>query len=224
MSKKTSKANVKTAAKKPQAKKEAPKAAANNINWGESVKIAVILFAICAVITALLAATNMLTEEKIAENALLEKQEACKAVIAAEEYIELDCGYDVYLAISGGEVVGCTVTTAKNGYGGEVTVMVGFDMDGDITGVDIIEHGETPGLGANADKPSFLDQFKSEDKTGHSDDYAVEKDGGEVDALTAATVSSRAVTEAVDAACDIYDELYSEGKLVVPQTNEGGEE
>lgn len=206
------------------AKKEAPKAD-NTVNWGESVKIAAILFAICAVITALLAGTNMLTEDKIAQNSLLEKQVACQAVLPeAEEFVEFEGDYDVYIAIRGGEVVGCTITTAAGGYGGDVTIMVGFDMEGDITGVDVIEHSETPGLGANADKPSFLDQFRSEDGTGHSDDYAVTKDGGEVDAVTAATISSRAVTEALDEACDIYEELSENGELVIPETNEGGEE
>lgn len=198
--------------------------AANAVDWLESTKTAAILFAICAVITALLAATNMLTENKIAENSLANKYEACRAVISADDYVELDCGYDVYLAMSNGSVVGCTVTTQASGYGGAITVMVGFDMDGDITGVDIIEHDETPGLGANATKPSFLDQFISEDKEGHSDNYAVKKDGGDIDAVTAATMSSRAVSAAVNSACDIFDELYSNGVLVAPAANQGGEE
>ncbi|MBE6754300.1 MAG: RnfABCDGE type electron transport complex subunit G [Ruminococcaceae bacterium] len=224
-----------TAAGKPAAAAKAPAAAKNTaaarkpaapqkggkeINYGEVAKIAAILTAICLVITALLAATNTLTEERIAANALLEKQESCSMVLPAPEHLQLavsDC--DVYIAVSGGDVTGAVITTASKGYGGDVQVMTGIDMSGNITGVRILEHAETPGLGANAEKPFFLGQFVTDWQNGETrpDRFAVTKDGGTIDAVTAATRSSRAVTNAVNSAIEVFERLHDAGALVLPE-------
>ncbi len=86
-------------------------------------------------------------------------------------------------------------------YGGEILLMVGVGNDGAVTGVEVVSHSETSGLGANATKEEFRSQFK-----GVSQSVAVTKDGGQIDALTGATVTSRAVCDGVNAALSCYME------------------
>lgn len=85
--------------------------------------------------------------------------------------------------------------TPATSFSGTLSVMVGVDMEGKCTGVSIVATGETSGLGSNASKPAFKDQF-----IGKSGTLAVSKDGGEIDAITGATITSRGVTESVNSA------------------------
>ncbi len=193
------------------------------VDGREVAKITAILTAICIVITALLAATNQLTLSKIAENSRKAKETAWSEVLPAEEYIAVSqcdvrfADYDAAIAISGGRLIGLVVTTEDRGYGGELSVLTGFDSEGSITGVKLLSHSETPGLGANASKPKFLDQFITPAEESRRDSYEVVKDGGTIDAVTAATMSSRAVTRAVNKAINIYIELNSAGVLRLPE-------
>ena len=105
------------------------------------------------------------------------------------------------LAVLAGHDDGYAVETAVDGFGGTFRVMVGFDAEGNILGYEILEHQETPGLGShmthwfkNADKPN---QNIIGRKGGN---LSVSKDGGEIDAITAATISSRAFLKAVNQA------------------------
>ena len=107
-------------------------------------------------------------------------------------------GVELFPAAFGGRPVGTAVrASSPNGYGGPVGIMVGFDPDGIITGVTVLSITETPGLGAKLAERSFLDQFVGMNAAAA---VAVAKDGGEVDAITAATISSRAFCEAVNIA------------------------
>lgn len=202
--------------KKPAAKASAP---ANVIDVKETIKIAAILTAICLVIALALAGTNMLTEDIIAAAAAEAKAATCFEVIPAEEYCYLSDelegydDYDVYLAVHDGRVVGAAVTTATKGYGGDVQVMTGIDENGCVTGVSVLAHSETAGLGANAAKPSFLDQFITGEDQPRPSGFAVVKDGGEIDAVTAATISSRAVSNAVSEALSVFAELEADGVI-----------
>ena len=92
---------------------------------------------------------------------------------------------------------GVAIKTSEGGFGGKIELMVGFSVDGTITGTSVLSHSETPGLGANMTGP-FKDQFV--DKNPNSYKLAVTKDGGDVDAITAATITSRAYTKAIDKA------------------------
>ena len=100
----------------------------------------------------------------------------------------------VTAAWSAGEA-GTVVRLTTNGFGGAIDLMVGVDNENKVTGVAIISHSETASLGANCTREDFRAQFAG--KTG---ELAVSKDGGDIDALTGATVTSRAVTRAVNAA------------------------
>ena len=97
-----------------------------------------------------------------------------------------------------GQDAGYCVEVAPTGFGGGVDTMVGIGVDGTITGISIISaSSETPGLGANSTKPEFQEQFAGQPADGT---VAVEKDGGSIVALTGATITSRAVSEGVNAA------------------------
>ena len=105
------------------------------------------------------------------------------------------------LAVLNGHEDGVAVEAAVDGFGGQFRVMVGFDAEGNILGYEILEHQETPGLGSHMEH-----WFKNADKPGQNiigrkaGKLEVSKDGGDVDAITAATISSRAFLKAVNQA------------------------
>lgn len=105
------------------------------------------------------------------------------------------------LAVLAGHEDGVAIETAVDGFGGQFRVMVGFDAEGNILGYEILEHQETPGLGSH-----MVHWFKNADKPGQNiigrkaGSLMVSKDGGDVDAITAATISSRAFLKAINQA------------------------
>ena len=181
---------------------------------------AVTLLVICLVVSALLAGTNALTKEPIAENALKKSQEAMQSVCPGAVSFEGGKGLEVevYKALDeSGNVIGCAIPVTSKGYGGDIQIMVGISsVDGGmVTGVEILSHGETPGLGANATAEEFRNQFKDNPSL-HG--FSVVKDGtggteGKIDAITGATITSNAVTNAVNEALNIYMSLCEGGVL-----------
>ena len=124
----------------------------------------------------------------------------------APETVELNgVSYKIYKATKGGEPIGAAVEASANGFGGALTVLVGFDKDGNIIDYSLLSHAETPGLGSKA-----ADWFKKGGKgdiTGKNPGTApltVSKDGGEIDAITASTITSRAFLLAVNNAYAAY--------------------
>lgn len=105
------------------------------------------------------------------------------------------------LAVLAGHEDGTAIETAVDGFGGTFRVMVGFDAEGNILGYEILEHQETPGLGSH-----MVHWFKNADKPGQNiigrkaGELQVSKDGGNVDAITAATITSRAFLKAINQA------------------------
>lgn len=181
------------------------------------------LFVICLIVSALLAGTNALTKEPIAANELKKSQEAMSAVCPDAVSFEGEKGLEieVYKALNeSGEVIGCAIPVISKGYGGDVQVMVGIAFEGEtaigkVTGVEILSHSETPGLGANATGESFRKEY-NQDITASG--FSVVKDGtgggdGRIDAITGATITSNAVTNAVNEAVNIYRSLVEGGEL-----------
>lgn len=163
---------------------------------------AIALLLICLVATTLLAGTNMITSEKIALNAV-EKENASRMVVLPEagdfsELTTLDSGITYCAGLDEeGNTIGYVFTSGAKGYGGTVAVMVGLDTEGVITGIEILSHSETPGLGANATGEAFKSRFN-----GKSGQLTVDKnsnDGQNIQAITAATITSKAVVSAVNA-------------------------
>lgn len=138
------------------------------------------LTSICLVAAGLLAGIYMLTAEPIAKAAEQKKENAQKAVLAGQE--------------------GVAVEAEADGFGGKIKVMVGFAADGTILGYEVLDQQETPGLGTHC-----VEWFKNAEKPGQNivgrkatGAFSVSKDGGDVDAITAATISSRAFLAAVN--------------------------
>ena len=128
------------------------------LDWKEVVKPTAVLFVICAVVSAALAGTNLVTKDRIAQQAEETAQQSRQIVLPeAEEFSEQE-GY--YTGSIGGETVGYVFETEAKGYGGTVSVMTGISAEGSVTGVVILSHEETPGLGANAEKEDFLQQYQ----------------------------------------------------------------
>ena len=171
---------------------------------GYYAKLAGTLLLIAAVVAGLLGLVNYITADRIA--AINEEKTAAsmQEVLPADSYNELSyTGSDptvvkVYEAVGAGYVVEVT----PSGFGGTIDMVVGVGSDGTVTGVAIINMSETSGLGANATKESFRSQY-----VGKSGELAVSKDGGEIDALTGATITSRAVTRGVNSALAAAAEL-----------------
>lgn len=163
------------------------------------------LFLVALIATLALAVVNMITKDKIAEQDRAAAEEARQSVMKdATTFTEKKSGDITYYEATDGSgtLVGYVFTCAgdKKGYGGAVEVTVGVDPNGVVTGIvpgDL--SNETPGLGQNASKDSFTKQF-----VGKSGTLAVSKDGGEIQALTSATITSRAVTSGVNKALEQF--------------------
>ena len=178
---------------------------------------ALTLFLICAVVTGLLAGTNLLTKDVIAQQEAAAEEASRKIVLSSAESFEKKTlsvdGTEVEYyegTDASGAVAGLVFTTAAKGYGGDINVITGIGSDGSVAGVVILSLEETPGLGANAQNESFLNQYQ-----GGAGPFEVIKSGtpseNQIQALTGATISSKAVTEAVNQAVSYY-ELAKEGE------------
>lgn len=118
-----------------------------------------------------------------------------------------------YMAKQGEELVGVAVETfTYKGYSGLIKLIVGFEMDGTIRNISLLQHAETPGLGDKMDKTKsdWSKQFNGKDPKEFK--LQVRKDGGEVDAITAATISSRAYCDAVQRAYDAFNNQMKGGE------------
>jgi electron transport complex protein RnfG len=167
-------------------------------------RLILVLFAICAVCSLLLGLVNMITVEPIAKSTQAKTDAAMEAALAADSYEEVEYtgGDPIVTAVYKAGDAGWVVQAAPSGFGGTISMVVGVHTDGTVSGVSIIKMSETSGLGANASKESFRAQF-----TGRSGQLAVSKDGGEINALTGATITSRAVTSGVNSALEAVKTL-----------------
>lgn len=165
-------------------------------------KISLVLFIISIATSLLLSLTNELTADIIAKGQLEKKNQSMAKVIPASAYtlISSDPGvYELYAANIKDKTVGYAVSLSESGYGGIIDMMIGLKPDGTINGVTIVNMSETPGLGDNAKKPQFTDMFRGT----KNDEIALTKDGGKIEALSGATITSRAVTKGVQRASKI---------------------
>lgn len=167
------------------------------------LRLTLTLFFISAIVAGLLALVNFVTADTIAEKTAEKAESAMRQVLEAERYEPMDVpeGSAVTAAFRAGDK-GYVVRVAPNGFGGAIDMMIGIDADGAVTGVAIVSQSETASLGANCTREDFRQQF-----IGATDELSVSKDGGTVDALTGATVTSRAVTEGVNTALEFVQEV-----------------
>ena len=175
------------------------------------------LTGVCVIAGAILAGVNEMTKEPIAQSKAATLETAIKAVTpefdnkpSEESYMVATAEGDsvrIYPAKKGGQVVGGAVeSNTKKGFSGEIRVIVGFDMDGKILNYSVLQHAETPGLGAKMQEWFRADKNKQSvlGRTIPDGGLKVTKDGGDVDAITAATISSRAFLDAVNRAYSAF--------------------
>ena len=174
----------------------------------------VCLFAICIVCSSLLAGVYALTKEPIDaaakaknEAAIMEVLPETAAVIEEERTVDFEgASYAYNLAYDEtGNVVGCAINVAPVGFGGPIAIKVGFDVNGVIWNTKVLSQAETPGLGAKCVEPSFSDQFKGFNPAEKK--LSVKKDGGDVDAITASTITSRAYADGVALAVKVFQAI-----------------
>lgn len=180
------------------------------------LKPAAILFVICVIVSASLAGTDLLTKDKIAEAAQKKAEESRKIVLPAADLFEAQADgqqEEYYLGFKDGEPVGYVFETSAKGYGGDVEIMTGITADGAISGVVILSHGETPGLGANAEKEEFRAQYGQAVPPSGMELVKYQTPGeGQVEAMTGATITSTAVTNAVNQAIERYHSISEGGE------------
>lgn len=171
-------------------------------NTAYFLRIIGVLTAICGVVALMLSTVNMMTKDVIEENTKAETAAAVAKIFPeltkTEQFGTTEDG-DVLLAIAGDRIVGYCVSTSSQGYGGEISMMVGIGCDMTVKGVRIISMSETAGLGSKTKNDSFLDLFK-----GSSGPFEV---GNNVDAISGATISSKAVTDGVNKALKVKVDL-----------------
>jgi len=178
------------------------------------------LTSVCLLAALLLAFVYKITKEPIARQLRLEKLRAINKVLLPHDN-EPDKDFDkiiingkefiVYKGKKGKETIGYAFETySKDGYGGTIKLMVGVDKTGKITGVEVLLHRETPGLGAKIEKEEFKKQFIG--KSLKNSKFLLKKYGGDIDQITGATISSRAFTAAIKKGLTLFKEYLKEKK------------
>lgn len=184
-------------------------------NRNSIIKPTVVLLVICMVIPAALALTNKVTAEKIAALDAENSKKSMQQLVSADDYeLKETPAFSYYAAVKGGEITAYIFTTSEKGYGGAVTVMTAVSDKGAVLGVSILDvSNETPGLGQNAAKESFYGQFKGKEPGISILKNGADSEKNEIDAVTGATITSTAVTRAVNKAL----ENYSRAELCSPE-------
>lgn len=195
-----------------------------------------VLFAITFISSAAVGGVYMITKEPIAQAKIDAVNNALAQVLPEYEQtkkqdIEVnDMPITTYTAIVAGHPVGYAVESiSKNGFGGNIRMMVGFDTNGTILNINVLEQKETPGLGTKMAEEDNVLLASLKNKDAAKINMTVKKDGGDIDALTAATISSRAYAEAVAIAYEAFQVASGEQATAddvttgaSQQTEEGG--
>ena len=181
----------------------------------ELLKLIIVLGIICCFSALSLAYVYNITFEPIERQRFLKKMNAINEVFAgfadAAEFDVVEnpvcekvyCAdfSDFYLIKHFGEVLGVAFEVRVSGYGGDINIVIGVLPDGSVSGIKVIHHSETPGLGSLIERDSFTGQFETKSlDTG----LKFRSDGGDVDVITGATISARAVLNAVTAGLEFF--------------------
>lgn len=177
-------------------------------------KMIIVLTLICAVSAGLLAFTNAVTKGPIEEVKRAELLDAIKKTLPDYDnkpdknvfsVSENGRDWNIFVARKAGSYAGAAIRSSSDkGYSGVIKVLIGVLPDGTVSGLEILEQTETPGLGAKITTPEFQGQFKNRAIEPLSD-WSVTKDGGKIHAITGATISPRAVCDAVKEALAVYE-------------------
>ncbi len=178
------------------------------INPKEILKPAITLFVICLIVALLLSVTNLMTRNKI--EAMNQQAEASSRALVLPGATSFEDSKDKSYVVGkkGSDILGYVFTTKSKSYGGDLGVMTGIDKDGKVTGVVILSTNDTPGLGLNAQKENFRDQYK---QASPEKGFEVVKSSpagkGQIEAMTGATITSKAFTDCVNQAVVQYQKI-----------------
>lgn len=178
----------------------------------ETIRLGLILFAITVVSGGILAGSNELTKEKIAQ---IEMESSLGAITEIfnpgdtfeeieesklEEIIaEMPSVLEVLEVYTGDSISGYVIKTIGSGYGGDLVIATGISTEGEVVGIRLLEHSETPGFGANAEKPEYTDQF-----IGKSVDEEITIEG-----LSGATKTDTTVRAEVNEAREVFNAHFA---------------
>ena len=183
----------------------------------ELFKLTVVLTVICALAATALAFVYTITKEPIAYQQRLKKLKAIKAVQPDydnepdQDFVDLKTDESAegngdltrfYITKKGGTPTGVVFMVSAVGYGGTIDLMVGLNPEGSITGVQVLRHTETPGLGAKITEEKFLKQFIA--KNLPDTNWALKKEGGDIDQISGATISPQAVVKALNGGLTLF--------------------
>jgi len=161
------------------------------------IRPTLVLLIICLIASVILAIIYKQTAPLIAQNKLRAEEQARKTVLPEAETFRPVLDGDQIVYYEGlnedSALVGYVFSCFQYGYSSDVKTMVGLTTDLMINAITVVSQMETPGLGANCTRPGFLDQFSGKNPA----DIYVDKDGGDIQSLTGATITSRAVTNAI---------------------------
>lgn len=174
-------------------------------SYKELIAPSLVLVIICLVVTAALAVTYQVTKPIIEEinirNANLARAEVLPEGAGGFSQLDAELTENVTEVFEADNGSGMVFTTVDKGFGGAMTVMVGVNSSGEIQGVKVTRHGETPGLGTKAMTREYLSQY------GGLASVAIEGADANIDAVTGATISSKAIFRAVNTALEQYEQL-----------------
>jgi len=174
-------------------------------NENSMARLTITLCVICAACALILGGVNAVTFDRIKEIQAAKDAAAMAEVLPADSYEKVDySGSDTTIqSVNRAGDVGYVIEVSPSGsFSGTLTIMVGVNSDLTVSGVAITKSGETSGLGDNAKKPDFRNQF-----AGLSGEVKVTKDGGQVTPITGATITSRAVSAGVTSALEVVKDL-----------------
>ncbi len=184
----------------------------------EVVKLGIILFLITGICVGLLGAVNQLTTPIIEANNLKAEQDSMKQLLSeADSFVQVKNLSDenvkkVFVGMKSNQAIGYVVNVESQGYGGTISLLVAMDTNKVIKGVKILGHSETPGFGANAEKPSYINQYIG--KQGGLQVVKVSPKEDEIQAITGATITSAAITEGVNSAIAFVENQEAEWRDV----------
>lgn len=178
----------------------------------ENFKLGGILLIITMIAGLLLGFANDLTKQAIIENSKISKEDLNYIMPSAEKIqdmaIEVDAESgikEVYEAVSGSDVIGYVMKVTSKGFHGAIDFVIGISKDDKVTGIKVLSHSETPGLGAKITEDKYTERFKDKPATGYLEVVKVtpNKDT-EIEAISGATSSSKASVNAVNEAIAFY--------------------
>ena len=183
----------------------------------ELFKLTIVLTIICALAATALAFVYTITKEPIAYQQRLKKLKAIKAVQPDydnepdKQFVDIKTGESAegegnltrfYITTKGETPTGAVFMVSAVGYGGTIDLMVGLNPEGSITGVQVLRHTETPGLGAKITEEKFLKQFIAKNLS--DTNWALKKEGGDIDQISGATISPQAVVKALNGGLTLF--------------------